>query len=717
MKSPVLVGLPWLSPVAVAGADTHEAAQSVLDQLLCLSAKPGGLSWDELIGRLDQWCASLLSARAPGERKLRRVLHHGLYLLRDGTVLSTMQQSISLAGTAALQLEAVTLGPQGLRKVSVQIAQGIVADHGQVFDAYLGAPSVLCRVKALTIETPCPAGEPTPTWPSCLDADDYGAFFGNQQAIAEAIRDGREGAGKPHRAFMRRQALQVRADVRRWHAILAGECTGLLQEAAGTHPYFRPVLHILPRLLGTADGSTALRTIADQCEQIAAMGFGAVLLGVVDPQTVDVYYGETEDGRLAPTRNDHGYWSTGQCGIDVRLGSAADYRALAARVRATGLELIQDAVFATLGYPAQLPRFAASSLANPCSSVVLGQHEVKVSDPVLFLHDGAWVDSEDVAAGVGRAEGIVQAQLSTFFALPRPNLFLPDVFASVLERSRWQASEAGVGAFRIDMAKHLPAAQLKAIVHALRAAPRDAATPFMVLLEYLSTDYVELAYALAALEDQRGSAYLYDFPLAAALHRIFAGAAPMAAEVNALLAQRRQAKMPLRAMVPTYIDHDGQFTPLFDGTAATQAAVVTGYALAMLLSANGPAIYMGFAHAQAGAAPHVRCRMASLFGDDPVSPAPHLARLFAAFAQSGLIEHWDGSAIVCEADGEDMWLRRAYQEPGSGRRRCVEALFSRSHLPAPEPAPAALFHFAGAPSVMIRIRELPAPVSPSLPVN
>ena len=675
----------------------------LLTQLRSLCAADG-VDYAHIVGQLDQWCKQVSEAGALEDRKLRRVLKHAIFLLREGSVLSALHQAISSPGAAALRLETVTLSGQGLRKVTVHIAQSIGPDHAPAFDSYLGVPSVLCWVTPLVFDGRHPAGAPDQIWPAPLLPEEYGAFFQHRQSIAEALGSDTRDGHDAHQALLRGHAAQVRSDVRRWQAVLAAPADCLVWPAKSQPPYFQPVLHILPRLVGSADGASPLRSIADQLDQIAAMGFGAVLLGVVDPQTVDVYYGETDRGNIVATYNDHGYWSTGQAGIDPQLGTSADYCALAARIRSMGLELIQDAVFATLGYPAQLPRFAAASLNDPAGSVVLGQVEVPVTDPIRFIHDGAWLGCQGVAGEGEQVESTVQAQLATFFALPRPNLFLPDVLDAVLQRSRWQSREAGIGAFRIDMAKHIPFRQLAAILRALRAMPRASATPFRVLLEYLSTDYCELACALAALEDQCSGAYFYDFPLAAALHRIFVAGESMPGEVKALLERRRRAPIPLRALVPTFIDHDSLFKPIYDGTKETQAAVVAGYALGLLLSANGPVVYMAYAQARAAAAGASRCSVTSLVGADPGSPAPALARLFAAVAHSGLIEHWDGSDICCNADaaGDAVRLQRYYRDPHSGRRRCVEAIFSR--MPACEIG-TVLFHFEGPPSVVIRERH------------
>ena len=520
----------------------------------------------------------------------------------------------------------------------------------------------------------------------------FGMLAGQPRVLAAA--DEFEQAQLEYLETRRSQQLNVAADL----------STRLSRQ---THPLMPPIIHILPRLLKPRDGMSILGTIHAQLGEIRAAGFGALLLGVVDPQSTEVYYSEDAHGTLRAYPNDHGYWSSGQTGIDSTLGTRAEYLALAAGAREHGLLLAQDAVFASLGYPPQLSRFGGPALGGKTQCLVLGTEEVAVSDPTKFIHDGPWSTVETCLSGpdADAVEATLSAKLTTFLALPRPNLFMPEVLDAVLQRARWQIGQAGIRAFRVDMAKHIAAKPLRTILRELNAASAKDGTPSFLLLEHLSLDYRQLTQALLELGEEVRASYLYDFPLAKALHRVLAGSDGYAAPIAQLLAERAQARVPLRAFIPTFIDHDGTFTPVFTGTKETRGAVVAGYAMAILLSANYPAFYMAFDYPYADDEQCATRRVQdTLFSNHAFSPKPMISKLLDSVRRYGLLENWDDGKIVSE--GQHDWVRicRTVLDPARQKTLRVEGMIASGAIHGSDDS-TVLFAYRDGPTVIIRLFE------------
>ncbi|WP_426212364.1 alpha-amylase family glycosyl hydrolase [Massilia sp. TWP1-3-3] len=612
---------------------------------------------------LDEWFDKLPSST----RQLRRVLRHSLFLLRDGDRLSDRTWHETSPQGTSFYLEAILHSEDGVKRITAEVATypKNLSSAPKPFDAFVGLPSVLCWVTAVNVRA-LPESLLKHVGGQALHPSEYRDFFGNQQTIRERIPAA--GAEDSHAVYMRDRADAVRAEIERLYASVEREACIFRAGDTATHPVVVPTLHILPRLVLSQDNLSVMRSILQQLPRVADMGFGAVLLGVVDPQTVGVYYGELGDSSLSPACNDHGYWSTGESGIDTSLGTLAEYRELVCACRELGLQFLQDSVFGSLGYPAQILRFSASALQSPLSCVVLGSTEVDVADPVRFIHDGSWIDGNGGRLESDFLEEIALTQLGTCWALPKPNLFKEDVFFDVLARALFQAREANVNAFRVDMAKHIPTAELRRIISHLRGAHPDSKARFVVLLEYLTSDYRALNMALTGLEDELPGCYMYDFPLAAALHRIFVGREQVFDQVNKLLSERTLSGIPLRALVPTFIDHDTVFPPIYTGDQDTQAAVVAGYALALMVSANYPVVYMGFSNAASGISPgttdrpnnSTRHTVTNIFDDDPMSPSLPVASLFKSLASARVLEQWDSTEIYCEEMQNGVRIHRQY---------------------------------------------------------
>ena len=691
-------------PECCADSGTDASHLATLVERLSL-ANGADDAFDRMCRQLDAWVAGMPRPISRENRQLRRVLIHTLYLLREGDRILDLAWQEHWDEGITFFLEAVARIDGNLRRVTAQVSIFEVQMTVKPFDVHLGVPSVLCWVSDMTVKALAqPAGRHQAMRGLC--DNEYAEFFRNHKAIHQRIRRRSPGLDSSHTVFMRAQADFVRSELLRLYPAVPAMAPSARAGESATHPYLAPTLQVLPRLVLAGDQPSILGAITSQLPRMAEMGFGALLLGVVDPQTVDLYYGELADKSLSPAYNDHGYWSTGEAGVDPFLGTAAEYAGLVRSCRELGMAFIQDSVFGSLGYPAQIQRFTASTLQSPLSCVVLGNAEVDAADPLRFIHDGEWSMGNCGRLASDLLEEMAAMQLGTCWSLPKPNLYDDEVMDDVLARAGRQSRDAHVGAFRVDMAKHIPTRELRRIVGKLRAMGRGSDARFAVLLEYLSTDYRVLAMALAGLENEAPNCYLYDFPLAAALHRIFVDGQSMHEQVLKILSERALSGMALRALVPTFIDHDTTFTPVYAGDQRTQAAVVAAYALALVLSANAPVIFMGFADPRAGrsadaggnAGSGTRHAVTDIFGDDPLSPAIALAALFKAVSAAGIVERWDSTDIVCEELEDGVRVRRHYLDP-AGERRGVEALVTRGR--APLDGEDAIFRYDGVYSVRL----------------
>lgn len=665
---------------ADAGADADYLA-GLVERLASLNNTED--AFDRMCDQLDAWLAAMPRPISRANRQLRRVLIHTIFLLREGDrVLDLAWQEHWAEGTTFF-LETVARVDGRLRRVTAQVSIFEVQMTVRPFDVFIGVPSVLCWMSDMTLKA-MPATGVQSLAPAGLRESEYEEFFRNHKAIHQRIRRRTPGLDSSHTMFMRAQADVVRAELLRLYSAAPARGAATRAGASATHPFLKPALQVLPRLVLAGEWPSILGAVIGQLPRIAEMGFGALLLGVVDPQTVDLYYGELADKSLNPALNDHGYWSTGEVGVDPFLGTAAEYVELVRACHELGMEFIQDSVFGSLGYPPQIRRLSASTLQSPLSCVVLGGSEVDVADPFRFIHDGEWSHGNQGRLASDLLEEVAAMQLGTCWSLPKPNLFDEKVLHDVLARARFHARVAHVSAFRVDMAKHIPTRELRQIVSKLRTMQQGSAGRFTVLLEYLSTDYRVLHMALAGLESEAPNCYLYDFPLAAALRRIFVDGHSMHEQVLKIFSERALSGIALRALVPTFIDHDTTFTPVYAGDHRTQAAVVAAYALALAMSANGPVIYMGFSDSRSGRPAGeggntdsaTRHAVTDIFGDDPLSPAMELAALFKAVASAGIIERWDSTDIICDELETGVRVRRHYLD-AAGDRRQVEIHVTR----------------------------------------
>lgn len=670
------------------------------------------------VAALERTLRSCLDQASPDgdvdERRLRRLVAHLLFQLRDGaTLFQACRHAQDSWLRRLLTVERVMHGDEGMRKVYATLALHPRPSDPHAFHEYLGLPSIVIYNNPLTLAAPATA--PSHDAAAALDDDELVEFFRNRQAIADAIEQGRIASA----GSMLQHQAEDRALIRATFSAVLSTAPAAVALDRVRHPYRPPCLHVLPRLIEPMHHGSVLACIENSLPRIRAMGFGGILLGVVDRQTVGVHYGGAADGTMTPYVNNHGYWSSGETGIDPLLGSAAAYASLAARCRAVGLFFMQDAVFGTLGYPAQVRRMAQSALARPERCVMLGDEESDICDSVRFLHE-LCIDEED---GLGPdvtpehyAAVLLHAHMGSPFALPKPNLYRPEVRAAVLRRTEWQIRHAGVDSFRIDMAKHIGVQPLRALLASLRGAvAASAGTACSAVLEYWTVNYRDLAFGARLLGDQGGASYFYDFPLAHALQQMLVCGGGFAQHASWVLTERARWNIAPAQLVPLFIDHDFNFRPIYNGSGATRAVVVVGYALAMMLSANGCHVYYGYQDARAGVPDmahyfhytelHARCSSTGIFEDeDSASPAGPVAALFGVFEQYGILRHWDGGAIGCEGGHDVVVLTRRCREPGSGRRFAIRACFARGPRQATPPAGGTtLFEFAHGPSVVISL--------------
>jgi hypothetical protein len=438
-------------------------------------------------------------------------------------------------------------------------------------------------------------------------------------------------------------------------------------------------------------------TICARLDKIASRGFKSLLIGVVDKQSTNVYYRDSDYGELIPYINNHGYWSSGEIGIDSAIGSKKEYVTLLSRASECGLSCTQDAVFGTLGYPAQIARFAASTLSEPTACLVVGQCEEDICSPSRFLHDLCIPEEDGLCdpVTVDHYAGVLaQAHLGAAFALPKPNLFMRPVLDGIMLRSLWQVRECGVHSFRIDMAKHIGILQLREIIARLRRAVEmssgsigNVTREFSVILEYWSTRYRDIQFSTSSLEDDGRNVYYYDFPLANALQQILMNGKSYIATINGLLAERKKWNIDVARLVPVFIDHDSIFRPIYNGSEESSAIVVAGFVMSVMLSANGPSMYIGYANCEAGTADlsrnHSRSegrsgRVVSGIFDvsDRGSPECAIADVCRIIEAHGAIENWDYNEFSVEGDEEQLKISRGYYVNGTNVRRILSTRVS-----------------------------------------
>lgn len=649
-----------------------------------------GSRYGQVLSALGAWCAQQAQESEAGARMLRSVVDHALFLLAEGNALYEHAEIRVLPGRQrVLRLQRVARVDGVLVQVTVRAANADLSQPKNVFHGYFGSPNIYIARQVVT-----ELGQ-------VLSEDEKDQFYRARQCLADDI----ERARTPAPAWQQSRAANRDAIIDAYRAAHAGPPP----PPSAPRPCSGAILHILPRLVVPPAGCSILAHLTAIVPHIAAMGYATLMLGVVDPQSCSAYIGEDESGNLSVYPNNHGYWSSGATGTDPVLGSAAEYRELVARVRASGMDFIQDAIFATLGYPAQLGRFVSSTLAAPASCLMLGTSEVPLSDSRLFLHepDGCMSDLPPEEYDEQHyADVLDQYHHAPLFALPRPNLHEQQVLDAVLLRALAQC-EAGVTGFRVDMAKHIPIGPLRHIIRTLRAAAPAPPPRFRLLLEYWSLRYGDLAVAWEALGSDRDGVLFYDFPLADTLHRMLVRDADYTGSIAALLAERTRWKLPLSALSPTFIDHDFHFRPIYNGSAHSCARVVAGYALAMLLSDNPLYVYFGFDQAAAGVPNaahfdafdefHSRQPVREVLDlNNKQSPAQPLHTLLALF-RSGFAS----APTVLPGSTDTVSITRLAWIDGATRR--VQADVTRT---AGGPAPSdAIFCFGTGPVISLRYIE------------
>lgn len=559
-------------------------------------------------------------------------------------------------------------------------------------------------------------------WP----VDRLAAFFSNRQLLVDKLVINGTAKSRDPTTDAEILADQMMA-VKTFRRLIKRPHVREVTVDAGTHPRVGPVLHVLPRLLICQARETRLACLAAALRKIAECGFRSILLGCVDRQTVSAYYGERSDGSFVCHPNNHGYWSSGELGIDPDLGSETDYRMLVAEARAQGISVIQDYVVATLGYPAQLKELATGGLKDPVSCVILGNQEVDVTDSKFFLHhhlnpDGDIQDDLCTASRYSRI--ITHAHIAAPFALPKLNLYRSDVREWSLMRARWQTMTAGVKSFRLDMAKHIGLPQLRDIVADLRnqvahnAAGRSEGG-FSVLLEYWSGSYRDLRFVSDALATENRGVYLFDFPLASALQSLLFRNSSYIHEIDNILERRKFWKVDPRQLIPLFVDHDFNFRPMYNGSEHTRNLVVFGYALAIMVSANCPYVYSGVFDRQNGVSEEQyleRCKLdyselcsrnatEQLFPfADRMSPLGPLLELLRLSRDEINTEHYPVESVSAYGDGDSITISRSAAK--GVRRRRIEATFSRRRQRELRDAAATIvFALDAEPSVMIKTYE------------
>lgn len=639
---------------------------------------------------------SLDAPSAQAERRMRLFLRHLVFLLESGDelyadcVLRSDDRSRPVlvahriareAGEGVMKTQ-VRLALWPLAQQSPSLAEGAFAVHSQDVDIVVHRGAVRIELALQDVGVPLNA--------VALRDEEIDAFYAHRKALQRAVRPPGHGTGASWYADARDDEARVAQACAQAFEFAADDGErihrGRPLQAIGrtTHPLLGAALHVLPRLLTPAGPGSVLAALATDLREVADAGFDAVLLGVVDRQSTDLYYVEGDDGALHPYLNNHGYWSSGECGVDPALGEDQDYVALRQAAAACGIGLIQDSVLGTMGYPPQLPRLATQASRCTPAALALADEVSPLDEPGCFLSGLESCDAIASPDGLPLADYIkvvTRTHLGEYYQLPRPNLFDPRVRERVLARAQWQVRQARVSAFRVDMAKHLGLAPLRAALDALREATRGAgAAPFFAVLEYWSLHYRDLRFALSAVGPSVEGLYFYDFPLAHALQQALLAGGDWSRLLPAIAEQRLHWQVPPCCLVPIVIDHDPSFRPIFNGTAQTRDLVVAGLALALAMSANGPSVYCGYDDRRAAPAEleryfdyseqHARKAMPGPLTRDSDGPGAVFAQLLAAVKRHRLLADWDGGALTFEGDAQRLRIVRTLIDGPQRRRAC-----------------------------------------------
>lgn len=444
--------------------------------------------------------------------------------------------------------------------------------------------------------------------------------------------------------------------------------------ATYSRPVLEPMLQILPRCIDVPLDQM-LASCAALAERGSKMGFRQVMIGGVEPQTTEVYYGQSDDGLLIESLNDHGYWCTGWPGIDEALGGSFAYIALVQALNAIGLATMQDVAPGSLGYPEQFPDGQGKAIRR-------GLSLLRIRDSLFG--SGAQEDRHVRSMSTDR--------FGSPYRLPKPALTDSRTFEAMLDRMLWYVQDAGVRRFRIDMARHIPLVPLRELLDRLRKAVAEASyddsTVFRAVLEYWSGHYRDLAGAMHALAGCEQGVYFYDFPLAYLIRALVLEDAPLKNTVIELVRNRDNFGITTDWLVPFFIDHDSEFQPIYDGSKESAVKVVVGLALAISLSSNGPCMYAGFNCAHAGQLAastkdrgHIRARLPAISTPDVNCPDDVIAPLLSLLETfpDALTDHT--APIGIDGGKDSLTILRA-GVPEKERTQMVKFSFSRCELPA-----------------------------------
>ena len=695
--------LDYKNQLKVAGSECRKTLDDV-----SLSRAPDGI-WDA-ISVLDGFLSLVLNQRL---------------LYRSARLLTEVNSHIALFIEVALaQEKRLTSAKLCVRRCpSVKKMEGFVRKLHPKFELCI-APITFEHGNARS----CPRQRTNDT-SKVVTIDRISTFFANKQSITDKLVT----IGETTACDSITEAgitLDWRTAERIYGAILQNSSARWVGIGRRTHPRVGPILHVLPHLIECPLPYSPLGYLTDKIRQIKACGFRSLLLGCVDRQSVSVYYGEKESGSFARHVNSHGYWISGAIGINPLLGSEADYKKLVREANEEGLGVIQDYVLGTLGYPAQLPEFAEEALNDPLSCLVIGSCEVDVTDHHFFLHYPV-IPNEDVPSecfdSKQYADVVTRAHIDAPFALPKLNLYRPEVFQEALRRARWQIATAGTSCFRLDMAKHVGIRQLSNSIAELRrevASHQRAGVGicdrFAVFLEYWSVEYRDLRFASDALEEQNANVYFFDFPLARAIQNILFRHMSYVDEVERILAERARWLVHPHQLVPVVVDHDFDFRPIYNGTERTRNMVIFGYALAIMLSTNCPYVYFGVFDRRNGVpnvkeylAPNevqhagLRSRNATedIFAlNDAMSPIQPLLKLFRLSHDEICADDFPVDSICAYGDPNLVIVSRSGVKNGTRYR--IEARFSRfRQTEIKETGAAVMFSHNMEPSVVITSYE------------
>lgn len=582
------------------------------------------------------------------------------------------------------------------RKLVIKLASAPLESEGEPSYRLMEHPTVIAYDNSVSIEND--TLEESNIAFKGMESSEIGEFYRCKQEIIDQVKDRRL---KKHSLKTEPYAVALKDDydaiVHAFKRVQERKPFSQNKVSRESHAYVKPFLHVLPRLFLPQEGLSRLQFITQQLNQVKDMGFDGVMLGVIDPQSTQLHYGENIDGRLVACNNNHGYWSSGEIGVDSTLGDTEDYLALAAESDRLGLNVTQDCIFGTLGYPAQLRRFSTGNIEDATNCLMVMGQETKIHDLKAFIQSGSIPNEDHLIEGVSiedYADTVLENHTGTVFALPKLNLYDESVLAYMVSRCYWQIRDAGVTCFRIDMAKHVGTRQLRSIIGLLReesnkaiASKKSKTGVFRVLLEYWVVNYRDIVMASHGLEEQRDNVYFYDFPLAGAVYGIFANRQSFAENIAGLISEREKYDVSLCQMIPTFVDHDFNFLPLYTGTQTSSSMIAVGYALTFMLSANAPYVYFGYGKAEMGARDidglgsftesHTRKEVSAIFAKhDNQSPENEVSRLLAALSEHAILSSDQSKVELVSGDDDSLVINRSV----SGGEGAVRAHFFRGEI-------------------------------------